>query len=60
MNNEKQFLDVNEVSEMLRISRTMIYELMHRVNDPLPYIKFGRRTVIKLSALNEWLERQGA
>ena len=59
MNNERMLIDLAEVARLLSVSRPTVYTLMHREFDPLPYIKMGRLTRVNVTALNEWLERQG-
>ncbi|MBR0351668.1 MAG: helix-turn-helix domain-containing protein [Oscillospiraceae bacterium] len=56
---EKILIDLSEVARLLGVSRPTVYSLLHREYDPLPYIKIGRLTKVKLTDLNQWLDRQG-
>jgi excisionase family DNA binding protein len=47
-----------EVAELLGISRSKVYELMHAKN-PLPYLRPGGGAVlVPAEALRVWIERQ--
>lgn len=54
--NEKIMLNVTEVSEILGLSRPIVYQLMQR--EDFPSFKIGRRTVIPRLALEEWANAQ--
>lgn len=49
----KEFLSINEVSQLVGISRRTIYRLIEQGN--LTKLKIGSRTLIKRSAVNELL-----
>jgi excisionase family DNA binding protein len=46
---------VGEAAEALRLSRSAIYELIR--SDQLRTVKIGRRRLVPVAALDEWLER---
>lgn len=54
---EKLALSVIELAEALGISRTNAYELMKRPD--FPSARLGKRIVIPVAALNEWLAKGG-
>lgn len=45
-----------EVAQLLGISRSTAYKLMHR--DDFPSFCIGKRWLVRDSSLNEWLEKQ--
>ena len=45
-----------EVAQLLGISRSAAYNLMHR--DDFPSFRIGKRWPVRDSSLNEWLEKQ--
>jgi len=49
-------LNVTETAEMLGLSRSTVYELMHR--EDFPAFKIGNRTVIPRQKLEEWANSQ--
>ena len=51
-------ITVDELGELLRVSRPTAYSLVHR--DGFPVIRIGRRLLIIKSALEKWLENQVA
>lgn len=51
-------ITVDEMGELLRLSRPTAYSLVHR--DGFPVIRIGRRLLIVKSALEKWLENQVA
>ena len=53
---DKVALNVSEVAELMGISRTKVYELIHR--DDFPAFKIGSRTVIPRSGLEKWVNSQ--
>lgn len=54
---EKLTVSVKELAEMLSIGKNHAYELV-KIED-FPSIKFGKRIVIPIDALKEWLTRNG-
>ena len=48
---------VGEAAEALRLSRSAIYELIR--SDQLRTVKIGRRRLVPVAALDEWLEQVG-
>lgn len=58
MNNRKT-LTVEEMGDVLRISRPKAYELVHADNGP-PVLRIGRCIRIPVDGLNKWIERQCA
>lgn len=59
MNQEALLIDLYEVARLLNVTRMTVYNLIHREEDPLPYIKIGRATRVKVTDLTAWLDRQG-
>ena len=49
---EKIALNVSEAADILGVSRTVLYRLMHR--DDFPAFKVGKRTLIPRAKLEEW------
>ena len=45
-----------EVAQLLGISRSAAYNLMHR--DDFPSFRIGKRWLVRDSSLHEWLEKQ--
>lgn len=45
-----------EVAQLLGISRSAAYNLIHR--DDFPSFRIGKRWLVRDSSLNEWLEKQ--
>lgn len=54
--NRKVALNVTEVAEALGVSRSVVYQLIHRAD--FPSFKIGTRTVIPRLALEEWANAQ--
>ena len=54
---EKLVLSVTDLAETLGIGRSKAYELIAR--EDFPSARLGRRIVIPVDALNEWLKRGG-
>ena len=54
----KAVLSVEEMGEVLGISRPTAYELVHAVDGP-PVIRIGRCIRIPADGLKAWMERQG-
>lgn len=50
---EKQFYTVSDLSEILPISKTNIYSLVH--SNGFPAITIGRRIIVPIDKFNEWL-----
>lgn len=50
----EQFLDVNEVGELLRLSAQTIYGLVH--TRQIPHSKKGNRLYFKKSELQQWMQ----
>ena len=51
-------LSANQVAQVLGISRTNAYTLMH--SKGFPTIQIGKRMVVPKNKLIEWMERQAA
>lgn len=49
------FLNAKTVSELLRISQSMCYELMRRRDFPL--LRIGSRLVVQREKLCEWIDK---
>lgn len=54
--NEKVTLSVKEVSEVLGVSRPVVYQLIHLKD--FPSFKIGNRTVVPRTALEKWADSQ--
>lgn len=54
---DKLVLSVSDLAVTLGISRTTAYELIAR--EDFPSARLGKRIVIPVDALNEWLKRGG-
>ena len=52
----KEFLTVREVQEMLGISKSGVYRLLH--TDGFPALKIGNLVKIRRTELEAWLEAQ--
>ena len=50
---EKLVLNVQEVAELLGLSRSYTYELMR--NGTIPTIQLGRKRLVSKQKLNEWI-----
>jgi excisionase family DNA binding protein len=51
-------LTANEVSRLLGIPRSSVYEYARRANDPLPAVRVGRHVRFHRSMLERWLADQ--
>ena len=49
-------MSVNETAEALSLSKTTVYNLIHR--DDFPSVRIGGRTLINVKKLQEWLDNQ--
>ena len=54
---EKLVISATELAETLGISRSTAYELLSR--EDFPSARLGKRIVIPVAALNEWLAKGG-
>ncbi|MGA7088498.1 MAG: helix-turn-helix domain-containing protein [Candidatus Dormiibacterota bacterium] len=54
---EKLLLDVKEVASALGCGRTYVYGMIQR--GELPVVKLGRLTRVEVSALDDFISRQG-
>ena len=50
-------LNINEVAQVLRLSRTKVYELIAVAG--LPTVRFGKSVRVSVVALQEWIEQKG-
>ena len=57
MTHEKLTVSVEEMANMLGISRPVAYELTHREGFPVVRVS-ERRVIIPLESLKRWLERE--
>ena len=57
MTHEKLTVSVEEMANMLGISRPVAYELTHREGFPVVRVS-ERRVIIPLDSLKRWLERE--
>ena len=57
MTHEKLTVSVEEMANMLGISRPVAYELTHREGFPAVRVS-ERRVIIPLESLKRWLERE--
>ena len=53
---EKMALNVTEVSEVLGVSRPVVYQLLKRAD--FPSFKIGKRTLVSREALQKWVENE--
>lgn len=53
---EKLTLTVDELAQVMQISRPKAYELVHRAD--FPVIHIGRRVLIPVDGLKKWLEKE--
>lgn len=53
---EKLTYNANELAQILGISRSAAYDLMHR--EDFPSFRVGKRLLILCTKLDEWLEQQ--
>lgn len=53
---ENRLLTADEVSELLRVPRSTVYELTR--SQRIPYLKVGRRTLFEPAALQAWVSDQ--
>lgn len=57
--NEKDLLKIDEVVEVLGVSRSKVYDYINDKDNPLPVIYLSDRTPrVKRAALQEWVDRQ--
>lgn len=55
---EKIAYSVSELGKALGIGRSSAYELIH--SEGFPAVQIGRRLIVPIDALNEWLKERGA
>ena len=53
---KKVLLSVNEVSELLGLSRPTVYTLLHRSD--FPSLQIGRRVMVNAKLLQKWVDEQ--
>ena len=53
---DKLTVTVEEMAEIVGVSRPTAYELIHK--EGFPTVRIGRRIVIPLDSLKRWLEEQ--
>ena len=56
--NETSLLTLDEISSLLRVNRESIRKFM-KAEDPLPFMKVGRRYLFNPEKVFRWAERQG-
>jgi excisionase family DNA binding protein len=47
-------LNVNELSDQLKISKSMIYQMTSKRE--IPYVKLGSRVVFETSEIEKWIK----
>lgn len=52
---DKQLLTVNEVLQVVRVSRFTLYQLWRDDKGP-PFINIGRRRLVRKADLDDWIE----
>ena len=52
----KMLISVTEAAEMLGLSKTTVYTLIHR--DDFPVVRLGGRTLINVEKLQQWVDNQ--
>lgn len=57
---EKQACTRNEAARDLGISLNTLDSYLHRAKNPLPHIKIGRRYIIPVEGLRQWLLDEAA
>ena len=55
---EQLLLNTEQACQVLQIGETKARSLMHRAEDPLPTIKWGRKVLIPVEALKQWIDRE--
>lgn len=55
---EKLTMTVDEMAQVVGISKPKAYELVHQ--EGFPVVRIGRRMVIPKEGLSEWLKKQMA
>ncbi len=56
---ERQFLDAGSVMKLLKISRTTLYVLTERAENPLPSVRMGKCRRFPFDKLKSWMENLG-
>lgn len=54
-----EFLTINEIAQMLKLSKRTICNLMLDNNNPIPALRIGRSVRFRKDAVNEWLKTLG-
>lgn len=57
---EKIVFNVSETATKMNISRPTVYAMMNRKEHPLPSIRIGKRRVIPVQMLLDWIEEEAA
>ena len=55
--NEKKFLNMDELSEHVGMSKSFLYKRVS--NNTIPFIKLGNRTVFVTEEIDKWVLRGG-
>ena len=56
MTDIRRLLSISEVSEILGVSRTFLYNDYFSGDNPLPTVRIGTRRLIRPSDLEQWIE----
>ena len=56
MTPKDEMLTKEDVCKYLQISHGTLQKLMSRTDRPIPYIKFERKVLFRLSAIDKWME----
>ncbi len=55
MENNMKLITVKELSEIIRIKKSAIYNLIHK--RAIPFVRVGAKTLFKLSDVEEYINR---
>lgn len=52
----RQYLNVDEVAALFRLTKAQVYHLVRRPVNPLPYRKMGKQLRFDLTKLHGWFD----
>lgn len=53
-----KILTINQVADLLQVSRPRVYDLMNKVSNPIPYTRIGKNSVRFIEEdIKSWLDR---
>jgi len=57
ISDQSEWLDLRALQQYACVSERTLREWIHRVDEPLPAVRVGRKILVKRSSFDSWLER---